>query len=149
MKCSRCGNSIKTIFHCNICVQKFCSEDCLMSHSSLDHQSNISYSVTNQSLNNNTPLFINKQNYNLKSIISPYLVKGTYNNSELKYDQFFSLENFNLIFSNGEPELKRMESDGVVFSTGCGKKNIYYLYDYGDCSDSKQTTLFDRGWITV
>ncbi len=45
--------------------------------------------------------------------------------------------------------LKRMESDGVVFSTGCGKKNIYYLYDYGDCSDSKQTTLFDRGWITV
>ncbi len=39
--------------------------------------------------------------------------------------------------------LKRMEADGVVFSTGCGKKNIYYLYDYGDCSDSKQTTLFD------
>ena len=115
MKCSRCGNSIKTIFHCNICVQKFCSEDCLMSHSSLDHQSNISYSVTNQSLNNNTPLFINKQNYNLKSIISPYLVKGTYNNSELKYDQFFSLENFNLIFSNGEPELIGKGSFGQVY----------------------------------
>ena len=40
--------------------------------------------------------------------------------------------------------LKRMEADGIVFSTGCGKKNIYYLYDYGDCSGSKQTTLFDR-----
>ncbi len=39
--------------------------------------------------------------------------------------------------------LKRMEAEGDVFSTGCGKKNIYYLYDYGDCSDSKQTTLFD------
>ncbi len=39
--------------------------------------------------------------------------------------------------------LKRMEKDGIVFSTGCGKKNIYYLYDYGDCSGSKQKTLFD------
>ena len=39
--------------------------------------------------------------------------------------------------------LKRMEGDGIVFSTGCGKKNIYYLYDYGDCSGSKQKTLFD------
>jgi|GEM_PF-1151354 len=40
--------------------------------------------------------------------------------------------------------LKRMEADGEVFSTGCGKKNIYYLYDYGDGSGSKQKTLFDR-----
>ena len=115
MKCSRCGNSIKTIFQCNICVQKFCSEDCLITHSSLDHKSNISSPMTNHALNNKNSIFINKQNYSLKNNISPYLVKGTYNNGELKYDQFFSLDNFKLIFSNGESELIGKGSFGQVY----------------------------------
>ena len=76
MKCSRCGNSIKSNFQCNICVQKFCSEDCLMSYSSLDHQSNISYSVTNQSLNNNAKFksqMLNKKNVNIDEITESQL----------------------------------------------------------------------------
>ena len=115
MKCSRCGNSIKSNFQCNICVQKFCSEDCLITHSSLDHKSNISSPMTNHALNNKNSIFINKQNYSLKNNISPYLVKGTYNNGELKYDQFFSLDNFKLIFSNGESELIGKGSFGQVY----------------------------------
>ena len=42
--------------------------------------------------------------------------------------------------------LKRMEAEGAVFSTGCGRKNIYYLYDYGDSAGARQTTLLDPPW---
>ena len=67
MKCSRCRNSIKSIHQCDICKQNFCSEDCLISHSTLYHQSNISSPIMTHSLNNNNSFFINRKDYNLSA----------------------------------------------------------------------------------
>ena len=116
MKCTRCGNSIKSIFQCNICKQKFCTEDCLIFHSSLYHQSNISSPIMNGSLNTNNSFLINKREYNLNNEISPFLVKGIFNNNEIKYDQFFSLDNYILIYEKeGIPKLVGKGSFGQVY----------------------------------
>ena len=115
MKCSRCGNSINSIYNCNICKQKFCTEDCLIFHSSLYHQSNISSPIMTRSLNTNNSFLINKREYNLNNEISPFLVKGIFNNNEIKYDQFFSLDNFNLNFEKGNCKLIGKGSFGEVY----------------------------------
>ena len=57
-------------FGCNICKQKLSSEDCLISHSSLYHQSNISSPIMSHSLNLNNSFIINKLSPFLVSIIS-------------------------------------------------------------------------------
>jgi hypothetical protein len=59
----------------------------------------------NGSLNTNNSFLINKREYNLNNEISPFLVKGIFNNNEIKYDQFFSLDNFNLNFEKGNCKL--------------------------------------------
>ena len=115
MKCSRCRNSIKSIHQCDICKQNFCSEDCLISHSTLYHQSNISSPIMTHSLNNNNSFFINRKDYNLNKEFSPFLVKGIFNKKEIEYDSFFSLDNFKLLFSKGKPKLIGKGSFGQVF----------------------------------
>ena len=122
MKCSRCNNSIKTPHECNICKQKLCSEDCLTSHSSLYHHSNISSPIVTRSLNNNNSLIINiRDSNNIKNKFSPFLVKGVYNNDEIKYDKLFSLENFTIINSKGNPKIIGNGSFGQVY---LGKNKI-------------------------
>ena len=117
MKCSRCNNSIKSLYECNICKQKLCSEDCLIIHSSLYHHSNISSPIVTHSLNNNNSFIINNirdSNY-IKNKFSPFLVKGIYNNDEIKYDKLFSLENFKMIYSKGNPKIIGDGSFGQVY----------------------------------
>ena len=115
MKCSRCGNFIKSIYDCNICKQKLCSEDCLISHTSLYHQSNISSPKMTRSVIINNSFFINKRNSNPKSDFSPFLVKGVYNNKEINYDKFYSLDNFTTIDQKGKPKVIGNGSFGIVY----------------------------------
>ena len=98
---------MKSSFECNICKQKFCSEDCLISHSSLYHQSNISSPIMSHSLNLNNSFIINK--------LSPFLVRGIYNNKEINYDKHFSLDNLILINLKGNPQLIGNGSFGKVY----------------------------------
>ena len=115
MKCSRCQNMIQSINECNICKQKFCSEECLISHSSLKHQSNISSPTLTNSVNNINNFSVNKSIPNLNNNLSPLLVKGIYNNKELKYDQFFSLDNFTTIEPKGKLKVIGNGSFGQVY----------------------------------
>ena len=122
MKCSRCNNSIKSLRECNICKQKLCSEDCVISHISLYHHSHISSSTVTHSLNNNNSLIINiHDSNNIKNKFSPFLVKGVYNSDEIKYDKLFSLENFTIINSKGNPKIIGNGSFGQVY---LGKNKI-------------------------
>ena len=115
MKCSRCRNFIKSTFQCNICKQKLCSEDCLISHSSEYHKSNASSPIIPYSFKKSNSFTINIHESKKNNDQSPFLVKGIFNNKKIIYDNFYSLENFTLININGEPKLIGNGSFGQVY----------------------------------
>ena len=116
MNCSGCGNIIKIPEKCNICGEKFCSEECLQSHSKLFHQS-LAESIIITHSNNNNSFAENNSN----SQFSPFYVKGIFNKDEIKYDPVYSLDNFSLIYSKGIPQLIGDGSFGQVY---LAKNNI-------------------------
>ena len=125
MKCSRCRNFIKSLYQCNICKQKLCSEDCLISHYTLYHQSNISSPVDSHSLNYTINENENNNN-NINNQLSNLIVNGIYNNNEIKYDMKYSLDNFILINTKGEPKLIGNGSFGKVYLAKNKNDNEYY-----------------------
>ena len=71
------------------------------------------------SLNFNNSFLINNQ-------LSPFLVKGIYNNKEINYDKHFSLDNLILVNLKGSPKLIGNGSFGKVYLAKNKNDNKYY-----------------------
>jgi serine/threonine protein kinase len=71
------------------------------------------------SLNFNNSFLINNQ-------LSPFLVKGIYNNKEINYDIHFSLDNLILVNLKGSPKLIGNGSFGKVYLAKNKNDNKYY-----------------------
>ena len=111
MKCSTCFNNINKYKKCNICQEKFCSEECISVHNRLYHKFLLnqidSQSINNYSLSNYRPKTTN--------IESTFLVKGILNFNYIIYDPIFSIENCTLIYSDGVPKAIGSGSFGKVY----------------------------------
>ena len=112
MNCSICQNLILILSECKLCQEKFCSEECCFSHNQIYHQSNLDQSNIDNSVNNSSFLNYVKEKSQLQS---PFLVLGIMNYDNIIYDPMYSLENFNLIYSNGIPKSIGNGSFGQVF----------------------------------
>ena len=111
MKCSICQNYINTLFECNLCQEKFCSENCNFSHNQIYHQPVIEQSQ-NLALNNNSFLNFSRE---IPKSESPFLVKGVMNYSYIIYEPIFAPENFTLLIYNGVPKSIGSGSFGQVY----------------------------------
>ena len=112
MNCSRCLNSTNTLIECNLCEEKFCSNECYQYHNQDFHQSNLEQSQIDNSINNNNSFI----NYARSSHYqSPFLVKGVMNYDYIRYDPIYSPDNFTLIYSNGVPKSIGNGSFGQVY----------------------------------
>ena len=112
MKCSNCLNYINIIQECNLCQEILCSEECILSHNQIYHQTNIEESHVDNSINNNS--FLNYAKI-IDDISSPFLVKGIMNYGYILYDPMYSPDNFTLIYSDGIPKIIGNGSFGQVF----------------------------------
>ena len=112
MKCSNCQNVVISPRECNLCQEKFCSEECILSHNQLYHQSNLEESHIDNSINNNSFLNYAKEESNRSS---PFLIKGIMNYDYIKYDPLYSPDNLTLVYSNGIPKTIGNGSFGQVF----------------------------------
>ena len=112
MKCSNCQNFILILRECNLCLEKLCSEECIISHNQIFHQPNLEESHIDNSINNNSFLNYAKEE---SHISSPFLVKGIMNYDYITYDPIYSPDNFTLIYSDGVPKSIGNGSFGQVF----------------------------------
>ena len=121
MICNYCSNNIIKPFLCKHCQIFFCSLSCLQIHNSISHTNN------------------NILSQNKTIINSPFLVKGTLNNS-IQYDSIYSLKNFvPIIEQSGKIKIIGKGSYGQVYLgynivtkknyaiKHMDKKNIYSL----------------------
>ena len=112
MNCSKCGNYINTPKECILCQEKFCSEECIICHNQIYHQSNLEHSQIESSINNNSFLNYARESNSLQS---PFLVTGIMNYDYIRYDPIYSPDNFTFIYSNGVPKSIGNGSFGQVY----------------------------------
>ena len=111
MKCSTCFNNINKYIKCNICQEKFCSEECISTHIRLYHKFLLNQ-VDSPTINNYSLLNYRSKTNNIKS---KFLVKGIFNYNYIIYDPIFSIENCTLIISDGAPKSIGNGSFGKVY----------------------------------
>ena len=112
MNCSKCGNYINTPKECILCQEKFCSEECIIYHNQIYHQSNLDHSHIESSINNNSFLNYARESNSLQS---PFLVTGIMNYDYIRYDPIYSPDNFTFVYSNGAPKSIGNGSFGQVY----------------------------------
>ena len=112
MNCSRCGNYINNVKECILCLDKFCSEECITHHNQFFHQSNIEQSHNDNIVNNNSFFNYARESMNIQS---PFLVGGIMNYDYIVYDPIYSPDNFTYIYSNGVKKSCGNGSFGQVY----------------------------------
>ena len=116
MKCSICHNNIAHNIKCLLCLEIFCSYNCMESHILLVHNKKIIQNIIDISKNLDKG---KNQSYLIKGEkeifpLSPYLIPGIFN-IRRSYDQKYNLNNFIPIFEKGEPKIIGCGSFGQVF----------------------------------
>ena len=116
MKCLICHNNISHNIKCLLCLEKFCSYNCMESHILIAHNKKIIQNIidTKNNLNKGKIQYNLTNEENEKKVLSPYLIPGILN-IKRSYDQKYNLNNFIPVLENGKPRIIGFGSFGQVF----------------------------------